>query len=315
MKALVFDDLGQMWTNVSLAFEETFSVPQSHASLTKYAVKPLGFVVMNIFGPSVQIRCALGVVAEPAVAAAFAWLKGRKFERIALDYYDGSWKMAVARSSEAAIELLQNLLHASPRAPVPPLMLKRLPLDTLASVPAFAKLHAEWRAGISGQIPFTASNLARRHLGDRYVVYDRGAEGGIYFNDVGLGFNHFGAAWAKSRGQQPITAQPDTDYAAWIAGHYDEVMATNTPRFDDIDVLARNDDGRRVRFRLKRIILPVLVDGHPPQLIGGSLRDERIDLRQDALDVLNQRETGGGSRIAALHPGPDVPSPCVARAS
>jgi hypothetical protein len=285
MKALVFDDLGQMWTNASQAFEESFSIPQTQDNLTKYAVKPLGFVVLNMFGPSVQIRCALSVVAEPALDAAYTWLKGRKFERIAIDYYDDCWKMAVARSADDAIELLQGLLRVSRRSPFPSLMVKPRSLETLASVPAFAKLHAEWRAGIAGQVPFTAANLARRHLGGRYVVYDRGEDGGIYFSEVGAGFNHFGNAWAKSRGRLPITAQPDATYAAWIAGHYQEVLRTNVPRFDDIDVFARNDSGRRVRFRLKRVILPVLIDGHPPQLIGGSIVDERIDLRQDALDA------------------------------
>jgi hypothetical protein len=294
MKALVFDDLGQMWTNASLAFEETFSVPQSQDNLTKYAVKPLGFVVLNMFGPSVQIRCALAVVAESALAAAFDWLRGKNFERIAIDYYDGAWKMAVARSSDAAIETLRGLVSASPRRPSPALMLRSLPFNKLTAVPAFAKLHNEWHAGITGQIPFTAANLARRHLGDRYVLYDRGADGQIYFNEVGHGFNHFGTAWAKSRGRLPITAQPDATYAAWIAGHYQEVLQTNRPRLDDVDVFATNDVGKRVRFRLKRIILPVLMDGHPPQLIGGSVRDEQIDLRLDALAAVIQSDAPVG---------------------
>jgi hypothetical protein len=301
MKALVFDDLGQMWTSANLAFEETFSVPQSQANLTKYAVKPLGFVALNMYGPSVQLRCALAVVAEPALAAAFAWLRGRKFERIAIDYYDGSWQMAVARSSEAAIEMLQGLLAKSPRQPSPALLLRRLPFNQVTSLPAFAKLHNEWHAGVNGQIPFTAPNLARRHLGDRYVVYDRGEDGQIYFNEVGLGFNHFGTDWAKSRGRLPITAQPDAAYAAWIAGHYHEALQTNRPRLDDIDVLAVNDGGKRVRFRLKRIILPVLVEGHPPQLIGGSVVDERIDLRQDALAALIQEGVAVADPSAPAH--------------
>ncbi len=301
MKALVFDDLGQMWTSVNLAFEEMFSVPQSQANLTKYAVKPLGFVALNMYGPSVQIRCALAVVAEPALTAAFAWLHGRKFERIAIDYYDGTWQMVVARSAEAAIELLQGLLAKSPRQPSPALMLRRLPFNQLTTVPAFAKLHNEWHAGITGQIPFTASNLARRHLGTRYVVYDCGDNGQIYFNEVGLGFNHFGTAWARSRSGLPITAQPDAAYASWLAGHYEEALQANRPRLDDVDVLAVNDDGKRVRFRLKRIILPVLVDGHPPQLIGGSVLDERIDLRQAALTALIQSAAIAAGRAVPAH--------------
>jgi hypothetical protein len=306
MKALVFDDLGQMWTGANLAFEEAFSVPQNQSNRTKYALKPLGFVALDMFGRSAQIRCALPVVAEPALAAAFAWLSVRKFERIAIDYYDGVWKLAVARSSEAAIDMLKDLVSQSPRSPSPPLMLRRLPLSGLASVPAFAKLYSEWQAGIGGQIPFTASNLARRHLGDRYVVYDCGDDGQIYFNEVGLGFNHFGTAWAKSRARRPITDQPDAAYAVWLAAHYQDVLATNTPRCDDIDVFATNESGRRVRFRLKRIILPVLVDGHPPQLIGGSVVDERIDLRQEALVALI-RPTTDGEATAAATPQPTPP--------
>jgi hypothetical protein len=315
MSALVFDDLGRMWTSANLAFEETFSVPLSQGNLTKYAVKSLGFVALNMFGPSVQIRCALAVVAEPALAAAFDWLRERKFERIAIDYYDGAWKMAVARSSDAAIEMLRGLLAHSPRQPSPALMLRSLPLDKLAAVPAFAKLHTEWLAGMSGQIPFTAANLARRHLGDRYVVYDRGDDGQIYFNEVGLGFNHFGTDWAKSRGRLPITAQPDATYAAWIAGHYRDALQSNRPRFDDVDVLASNDAGKRVRFRLKRIILPVLIDGHPPQLIGGSVRDEQTDLRQDALAALIQAAAVAGGQAAEFAVAPHATQNAVALAS
>ncbi len=318
MKALVFDDLGRMWSSANMAFEEAFSVPKNQASITKYAVKPLGFVAIDLFGQSAQIRCALPVVAEPALAAAFDWLRQRRFERIAIDYYDGEWKMTVSRSSEAAIALLTDLLAGSPRCPSPHLMLRRLPLIDLSRVPAFQRLHTEWMAGLAGQIPFDALNLAQRHLGDRYVVYEQAADGQLYFKQIGRGFNHFGSDWAASRRNLPISAQPDPTYAAWIEGHYREALAGNTARFDDTDVLAYNGEGKRVRFRLKRIILPVIIEGRAPQLIGGSVIDERIDLRQDALDTLGTTSLASASvsapstgqcapAAAAARPQPDVP--------
>jgi hypothetical protein len=288
MKTLVFDDLGRTWTSANMAFEEAFSVPKSQADLTQYAVRPLGFVALNIIGQSVQIRCDLAVVAEPALASMFEWLRDRKFQRIALDYYDGAWKMAVVRSSEAAIAMLADLLARSSRFPVPPLMLRRLPLSDVAFVPTFARLYSEWQAGLAGLIPFNASNLAQRHLGHRYVVYEQGNDGQLYFKDVGRGFNHFGADWTKTRRSRPLVDQPDGAYAAWISGIYREVLETNTPRLDDLDVLAFNAASKRVRFRLKRIILPVIIKGQPTQMIGGSVLDEKIDLRQDALAIATQ---------------------------
>ncbi len=320
MKALVFDDLGNRWTSANMAFEEAFSVPKSQDNLTKYAVKPLGFVAIDMFGPSVQIRCALAVVAEPALAAAFDWLSERKFERIAIDYYDGTWKMTVVRSSEAAIDLLKTLIRTSARCPSPPLMQRRLPLTDLSSVPPFARLHAEWRAGIAGDIPLNATQLARRHLGDRFVVYEQRTDGHLYFRDVGLGFNHFGTDWANTRKNMLLTAQPDAIYAAWIAAHYRDAMETNAARFDDLDVFATNDAARRVRFRLKRIILPVRVEGQPLQMIGGSIRDEQIDLRRDALAAVlasaGQRRSGDtAGDIAAAMSSPATTPPLVAIAS
>ncbi len=296
MKALVFDDLGRMWSSANMAFEEAFSVPKNQASVTKYAVKPLGFVAIDLFGQSAQIRCALPVVAEPALAAAFAWLRQRRFERIAIDYYDGDWKLAVARSSEAAIALLSELMANTPRCPSPQLMLRRLHVSELQRVPSFARLHAEWQAGLAGLIPFDALNLAQRHLGDRYVVYELAGDGQLYFTQIGRGFNHFGSDWTATRRGLPITAQPDPVYAAWIAGHYREALDANAARFDDFDVFASNATGRRVRFRLKRIILPVIVAGRPPQLIGGSVIDERIDLRLDALNALLKTSVAGAVR-------------------
>jgi hypothetical protein len=280
MATLVFDDLGNMWPASAQRFRTTFAIPMNDPLPGKYAVKVLGLVAIDVFGRSLQLRCMPAIASEAAVMAAIAWLRRQTFDRIAIDYYDHGWTLAVVRSADAAEAMLSSLVSRADRAQTPIRISKQNTTQPAKSGTAFSMLLAEWHAAMSGQMQIEPMNLAQRYLGDRYVIDELRSDGEIVYKDIGPGFHYFGRGWIeKSRGQ-PICQQPDRDYGHWVKSHYREALEKNEPRIDDIDALVYNADGTRMRFCIKRVILPVIRPNHAPLLIGGSIYDDAVDLRQ-----------------------------------
>jgi hypothetical protein len=280
MATLIFDDLGNSWPASAQKFRATFAVPASDPLPSKYAVKALGFVAIDSFGRSAQFRMVPAIVHMNAISAALAWVRRQVCDRIVIDYYDAGWKLKVVRDCDAAQSMIEALLSSSHRNEVCPRIVQSSPTDQLKPIATFSKLLAEWRAAMAGQIPFEPANLAQRYLGDRYVVDEQRPDGEIVYKEIGPGFHYFGSKWMQNSRGKPISEQPDRDYGRWIADHYREALASNTPRIDDIDALVHNADGTRMRFRIKRVIVPIITGSGRPLLIGGSIYDEKVDLRQ-----------------------------------
>jgi hypothetical protein len=280
MATLIFDDLGNSWPASAQRFRTTFAIPTADAVPSKYAVKALGFVAIDCFGRSAQFRLDPSVAHMGAIAAALAWLRRQVCDRIVIDYYDAGWKLAVVRNCDTAQIMIDALLTAAQRKAMYQRIVRPSPTDQLKPIAPFSKLLAEWRAAMAGYIPFEPTNLAQRYLGDRYVVDEQRSDGEIVYKEIGPGFHYFGPKWMQNSRGKPISEQPDRDYGLWIADHYREALASNTPRIDDIDALVHNADGTRMRFRIKRVIVPIINGNGPPLLIGGSIYDDKIDLRQ-----------------------------------
>jgi hypothetical protein len=280
MATLIFDDLGNSWPASVQKFRATFAIPTTEPVPSKYAVKVLGFVAIDCFGRSAQFRLVPSIVHMNAIAAALAWVRRQVCDRIVIDYFDCGWKLSVVRNCDAAEAMIEGLLEVSQRKAMQPRIVRQNPTDQLKPVATFSKLLAEWRAAMAGQIPFEPANLAQRYLGDRYVVDEQRPDGEIIYKEIGPGFHYFGANWMQNSRGKPISEQPDRDYGRWIAGHYREALESNTPRIDDIDALVHNADGSRMRFRIKRVIVPIIIGNGPPLLIGGSIYDDKVDLRQ-----------------------------------
>ena len=286
MTGLVFDDSGRAWSGNSAAFAQAFAATASHDGPAEYALHTLGFAAIDIFGRSAQIRFTPARVHDNAIDAAFKWLAQRSFRRIALAQFDGTWRYFAAKSLDTAIACAVTAINDAPKTRVPDLMQRAQPLSQLSHNSPMHGLLAEWKAALAGQPGFDPVAAARRHLGDRFVIVGADRDrASLAFQSIGRGFHNYGRDWPDLAKGLPIHMQPDRRYGAWVTESYGPALRDQTPRIHDVDAMITNAAGTRARMRIKRIILPVIMPGKAPQIIGGSILDDHIDLRQEALDA------------------------------
>ena len=119
-------------------------------------------------------------------------------------------------------------------------------------------------------------------LGGRYVVFRQAEDNGrIVFHEFGPGLFSDYETWRTCAVGAPMEEQPDRAYGRWVASAYYDVMTMRQPRIEDVDAIVRWPNTGRARLRYKRIVVPLATDDPlaPPMMLGGSLIDNRVDLR------------------------------------
>ncbi|MBS0243539.1 MAG: hypothetical protein JSS20_15285, partial [Proteobacteria bacterium] len=91
MSLLLIDDQGKVWPGESRQLRVAFDSPFSGGEFVEYAVKNLGFVAINNYGRSCQVRLRPSFVAVRAVHALASWLERARVERAVLTTFDKSW--------------------------------------------------------------------------------------------------------------------------------------------------------------------------------------------------------------------------------
>jgi hypothetical protein len=88
MQNIVFDDSGEMWDAKSYRLVEMLQASLYGEELLNYAVKNLGFVVVNDSKGSLRIRVRPSVVSPMAFSGFLYWLLDRSVERVLLSILD-----------------------------------------------------------------------------------------------------------------------------------------------------------------------------------------------------------------------------------
>lgn len=73
--------------------------------------------------------------------------------------------------------------------------------------------------------------------------------------------------------------QPDRAYGRWVVDAYYDAVQSTAPRLDQVDAIVSWPQEGRLRMRYKRLIVPIRVSDQEVYLLGGSVVDDRIDLR------------------------------------
>lgn len=280
MVARIFDDQGGAWSGGSEEFRRSFGPSCSQWVTGDYVARALGFVVVDRYGASIQMRLAPELVSQKALFRAFDWIDHLKFERISVGLYRSDWAYKLCISTDQARAHVARVMSEMRANEAPALISRGHDAERLPAGSAFQALVSDWHAvrGIATQA--TAIALAQRHLGSQFVLTETcNGNDQLIFNTVGNGFELYGPDWARAAVGCPVHMQPDAIYGAWVSDTYQSVLKNEQAMLQDVDALVTSKAGNRARLRIRRAVLPLLARDGRKFVIGGSVHDDAIDLR------------------------------------
>lgn len=258
-----------------------FDSPFSGGEFSSYAVTNLGFIAINIYGNSSQIRLRPAMVGEATYASLRHWLGQSRSERVVLSWFDQDWRVELLRAGPQLLQRVDELVAGSKRVRPLDFLFQQLTPPQLNADATLRQIVSNWqnRGTQGGQRELM--QMLERALGNRYVVVKPDlADNKIVFDEFGGGLFADFDVWRACAVGAPIEEQPDRQFGRWVAEAYTDALQKGEPRIDDVDAIVRWPHKGRTRLRYKRIIIPMrgssLTDS---KLIGGSIIDNRVDLR------------------------------------
>lgn len=280
MSLLLIDDQGETWDGQSRKLRAALNSPYSGGEFSSYAVTNLGFVAVNIYGPSCQIRLRPSIVTPSAHRTVQDWLGKVRVERVVLSTLDKHWSDELIRSSPLAQERLELIVTSAARADRQDFLAQVVGTKGIAANTPLGAMVRNWPeiSRQSGQRELL--ELVKKALGNRYIMVRKHEDNGrIIFHELGDGLFSNYETWRTCAIGAPMEEQPDRSYGRWSATGYYETLQSAEPRVENVDAIVRWPHAGRERLRYQRVIVPVQRPGSTPLLVGGSIIDNRIDLR------------------------------------
>ena len=280
MSVLLIDDAGIEWPGTSRKLREAFGSPYSGSEFVDYAIANLGFVGIDNYGASCQLRLRPSLISEACWRGVTRWLRRAQSERVVVSSLGAGWSYELIRSTDVALRRIEAMIAQAENAR-PDDFLSRSPrLDELHPASPLSQIVRNWSSLSAPSGQRVLKQLVLDALGDRYVMVGKAA------NSERLTFQAFGdglfapyETWRTCAVGAPIEEQPDRQYGRWVAASYAEAFKANEPRIADIDAIVRWPHSGRSRMRYKRLIVPLRDSAGLPVLLGGPLFDNQIDLR------------------------------------
>lgn len=280
MSLLLIDDQGTKWDGSSRQLRVAFDSPYSGGEFVQYAILNLGFIAINVYGASCQIRVRPAMVGDKALDALRQWLTQSKTARCVLSIYFSEWSSELIASPLLALSRVEQLVGESRRAQPQDFLARKVDPNTIADYPVLAMLMREWNrlSNVSGQ--HVLLNKLKQAFDNRYVMVKKDmGQGSIVFNEVGNGLFTNYETWRACAIGAPVEEQPDRNYGRWIAHTYSDALRAPEPVLEDIDAIVRWPHSGRTRLRYKRLMLPLTHEDGSQLLLSASVMDNRIDLR------------------------------------
>ena len=281
MAARIFDDLGGSWLDNSEEFRRSFAPVYAQGGTSDYVARSLGFVIIDRFGPSVQVRFSAVRVSDRALTSAFDWLEHLVFDRLSVGVYTDRWSFKLCANLDQAKAHAAQIVRELRMGEPPALVMRALDAERLERGSAMEFLISDWKKVRASATGASALDMAHRHLGSRFVLTETTADAShLVFNTVGSGFDYYGPDWPRLVIGKPVDCQPDKHYARWVAETYEAALKSMQPILQDVDALITSGKGTRARLRIKRAVLPLIGSNGRKYVVGGSVYDDGIDLRQ-----------------------------------
>ncbi len=253
--------------------------PYSGGEFIDYAVRNLGFVGINIFGQSCQIRLRPDFISERTAKALIDWLKRSKTERVVLTSFDRDWRDELLLGSRSMQRIEAVLEHSKGGKP----------LDFLSRPISSADLHGRkdlqdillaWPHLVGSYDARTLIKLLRSVLDERFVVLNRSPDQQrLHFREFGREMFSDQDTWRMCAVGAPIEELPDRAFGRWVSQAYYDVLDNAAPALDAVDAIVNLPGTGRTRRRYRRFILPLPGDSSSQLVVGGSFVDPSVDLR------------------------------------
>lgn len=280
MAQLLIDDQGEIWDGHSRRLREAFDSPYSGGEFSDYAIANMGFVALNVFGSSAQVRLRPSFVGDKTHLALKQWLDKCNYERVVLSWLDETWSSELLRSKDRTIQRVEDMIAESRNAATTSFIARSVVPDELPLHSPVRQILEDWR---SLQLPSGQAGLMQLlelAFGDRYIILKPDTELGLLrYDKVGDGLFSNYETWRNCAIGAPVEETPDRAMGRWAAFGYRNVLNSHRPRLEDVDAIVQWPHAGRGRLRYRRMIVPVPDQGGSLSLIGASLRDNAIDLR------------------------------------
>lgn len=279
MSVCLIDDRGEVWPSDSRRLREAFDSPYSDGEFVAYAVANLGFAVVSGNGGSMRVRMRPSIVSEATWATVRQRLLAPGVDRVALTWLDEDWRDEILQPRSPAVGRIERLLADARRARPGDYLARLVPTERLHAASPLGHLVRNWPEFVQPSAQAALRALLCATLGDRYVVTRRNGSGRVLFQEFGAALYPWYETWRTCAVGAPIEEQPDRDYGHWVAAAYRAALDADRPMIAEVDTVVRWPHAGRQRLRYQRVLVPLHGAGDPPMLLGGSLLDNRIDLR------------------------------------
>lgn len=281
MRLLLIDDRGELWPESSNVIKKSFASTGARDGVSAYLVKNLGFIAIDKFGASLQIRVRPAIVTQAAIETALNWLSRDNFERLLLAYYhDDDWQFELVREPTLMGHRLIQLVNLHQLKRPGDFIAAPSDVATLAHYPALQSLIDHWDKFSRELSPEGLTRIVRQLTRGRYVIVQRDTGSGrLVLAETGGGYRTHGRKWANDMRGAPVEDQQDAAYGRWIAQCYERALAQPGPTVHDVDAIVTTPQFGRYRLRYKRLMLAPRVSEGAPWLLSSSVLDTRIDLR------------------------------------
>jgi hypothetical protein len=310
MKALLIDGAGTIVADAD-ALIGRFASPYALNNLSEYAVTVLGFVAVDRFGTTCQMRFCPARLSDATLDTTLRLLIGERATRFVLAEPSDNWRYRVyADAHHAARALLDRVEREPQRRPLGErLETKIAPEHVLrADIRALVQSWSNLRRTRDDDL---MRREAQRVLSNRFaVVAARTDRAELMFSEIGDGFANYDAPWRNAAIGRDFAAQPDRAYGDWVSRAYDEAMSDGGPRVYDVDAFIDTPSAGRTRMRFKRVLLPAMNARGDKIIIGGSVMDDQVDLRagertslahtHKAIDIFEPARRGPEQRSRAI---------------
>lgn len=277
MSLLLIDDQGELWRGESRQLRAAFDSPLSGGEFVEYAVKNLGFIAMNVYGRSIQVRLRPGFVTAKAIAGLRGWLENATVERMVMSRFEGAWRDEMVQAANIVPRLDEMAPQAGQSCPQDYLS-QPLPIERVGNEPVVSQVCENWPNLVISHQTDTLVRLLRSVFKDRYVTV-RSQPGKLTFHEFGEAMFPTYDVWRSCAVGAPIQEQPDRSYGRWVSEVYSEAASGMMPHAAAVDAIINCPVRGRKRHRYQRLIFPLKAASDGQLLVGGSFDDPTIDLR------------------------------------
>ena len=280
MSLQLIDDQGQLWDGSSRQLRHAYDSPYSGGEFSDYAVVNLGFIATNVYGHSAQIRLRPSFTADAAYDALYRWLLGRRFDRIVLTWLDSTWRNEMVRSNQAALIRLDDLIEEAKRQRPEDFLSTLVSRDEIRRDTTLTELIHKWSSATTDNRPEAVGAAVNSILGNRYAIVQQDLMNNrLLYKELGDGLFTSYDTWRTCAVGAPMEEMPDRAYGRWVKGCYNNALETMEPTIEKVDAIVHWPHSGRTRMRYQRLILPLALSDGSRIIVGGSLVDDRVDLR------------------------------------